>query len=108
MAPGGFTETVFRKHPAATVRAITLPQEVGGLQVMLPRWRSDHRVLIQFLDVMMLTNEMGRPTTSIPTTHPDVANFSSERPFEGEVFDLAFGGATAQHAHARADYRNSG
>ena len=107
MAPGGFTETVLRKHRAATIRGITLPQEVGGLEVMLPQWKSDPRVLIQFLDVTMLADEMGHPTTSIPATHPDIANFSSNRPFQGETFDLVFCGATAQRAHARADYRDS-
>lgn len=107
MAPGGFTETVLRKHHAATIRGITLPQEVGGLEVMLPRWGSDPRISIQFLDVTMLADEMGRPMTSIPTLHPDAVNFSSDRPFQSDVFDLVFCGAAAQRAHARADYRNS-
>ncbi|KAF1347199.1 hypothetical protein EJ07DRAFT_160453 [Lizonia empirigonia] len=107
MAPGGFTDTVLRKHRTATIRGITLPQEVRGLEVMLPRWKSDSRILVQFLDVTMLADEIGRPTTSIPTTHPDVANFSSKRPFDGDIFDLIFCGATAQCAHTRADYRDS-
>ena len=37
MAPGGFTETVLRKHHAATIQGITLPKDVGGLEVMLPQ-----------------------------------------------------------------------
>jgi hypothetical protein len=55
----------------------------------------------------MLADEMGRPMSSIPTLHPDAGNFSSNRPFQGDVFDLVFCGATSQRAHARADYRNS-
>jgi 23S rRNA U2552 (ribose-2'-O)-methylase RlmE/FtsJ len=107
MAPGGSTETVLRKHCDATIRGITLPLDIGGLEVMLPRWNADPRVLIEFLDVTMLADEMGRPTTSIPTVHPDIANISSNRPFQGENFDLVFCGATVQLAHARADYRES-
>ncbi|KAF1828722.1 hypothetical protein BDW02DRAFT_593085 [Decorospora gaudefroyi] len=107
MAPCGFTETVLRKHYDATIRGITLPLDIGGLKVMLPGWNADLRILIEFLDVTMLADEMGRPTTSIPTTHPDFATFSSNRPFQGENFDLVFCGATVQRAHARADYRKS-
>ncbi|CAO2648220.1 Nn.00g074870.m01.CDS01 [Neocucurbitaria sp. VM-36] len=107
MAPGGFTATVLREHPTATVRGITLPQGIGGLEVMLKRWKSDTRIHIEFIDVTMLTDEMGRPATTIPDTHPDVERFSSNRPFQDEEFNLIFCGAAVQRAHPRAEYRES-
>jgi 23S rRNA U2552 (ribose-2'-O)-methylase RlmE/FtsJ len=107
MAPGGFTSAVLKTHPSATVRGITLPPETGGLKVILPNWRSDERVHIEFLDVTMLADEMGTPTTSIAVTHVDLANFSSHRPFLGEEFDLVFCGAAVQRMQPRAAYRDS-
>ena len=107
MAPGGFTATVLKKHPAATVRGMTLPVDVGGLAVMVPQWNADHRVQIKFVDITMLADEMGVPATSIPAAHPDSAHFSSERPFLDEKFDLIFCGAAVQRAHPRAEYRES-
>jgi 23S rRNA U2552 (ribose-2'-O)-methylase RlmE/FtsJ len=36
MAPGGFAQTVLRKHCDAKIQGITLPSEIGGLRIMLP------------------------------------------------------------------------
>jgi hypothetical protein len=55
----------------------------------------------------MLADEMGRPATSIPITHPDMAKFSSDRPFQEEIFNLIFCGATARRAHTRVGYCES-
>lgn len=110
MAPGGFTQTVLRKHRDARIRGITLPSEMGGLRIMLPGWRDDLKVRIEFADITMLANEMGRPATSIPTQHPDIAKFSSKRPFQNETFDLVFcgaTGATTRRAHADAEHHES-
>lgn len=107
MAPGGFTATVLRKHPAAIIRGITLSQDIGGLEVMIPRWRANARIQIKLADVTMLTDEMGHPAMTIPNTHPDHARFSSDRPFPNEEFDLIFCGAAVQRAHDRAEYRES-
>jgi 23S rRNA U2552 (ribose-2'-O)-methylase RlmE/FtsJ len=107
MAPGGFSKTVLRTHPKARIRGITLPLEIGGIKMMLPGWQTDHRVRMKFLDVTMLADEMGRPTTSIPTDHTDFAKFSSRRPFKKETFDLVFCGATVRYVQARAEYRES-
>jgi hypothetical protein len=81
MAPGGFAQTVLRKHRDARIRGITLLLEMGGLRIMLPGWRNDLKIRIEFADITMLANEMGRPATSIPTQHPDIAKFSLKRPF---------------------------
>lgn len=81
MALGGFSQTVLRKHRNARIRGITLLLNMGGLQIMLLRWRDDLRIRIEFADITMLTNEMGRPPASILTEHPRFANASSKRPF---------------------------
>jgi 23S rRNA U2552 (ribose-2'-O)-methylase RlmE/FtsJ len=110
MAPGGFAQTVLRKHPNARIWGITLPSEMGGLRVMLPRWRDDLNVRIEFADVTRLANEMGCPAPSIPTQHPDIAKFSSKRLFQNETFDLVFcgaTGATTQRAHSGAEHHKS-
>ena len=63
---------------------------------MLPGWRNNLKIRIEFADVTMLVNEMGlgRPATFIPTRHPNTATFSSKRLFGNEMFDLVFCGAT--------------
>ncbi|PSN58524.1 hypothetical protein BS50DRAFT_655280 [Corynespora cassiicola Philippines] len=90
MAPGGFTATALKKHPAAIVRGMALEVDVGGLAVMMTQWNADHRVQIKFVDITMLADELGVPATSTPVAHPDSAHFSSERPFLDENFDLIF------------------
>jgi 23S rRNA U2552 (ribose-2'-O)-methylase RlmE/FtsJ len=110
MAPGGFAQTVLRKHRDAKIRGITLPSEMKGLQIMLPGWRDDLRVRIEFADITMLANEMGRPAASIPAQHPDIAKFCLKRPFQNETFDLVFCGATratTQRAHAGTEHHES-
>jgi hypothetical protein len=110
IALGRFAQTVLRKHRDARIRGITLPSEIGGLQIMLLGWRNDLKVRIEFADITMLANEMGRPVTSIPTQHPDIAKFSAKRPFQNETFDLVFcgaTGATTQRAHAGAERHES-
>jgi 23S rRNA U2552 (ribose-2'-O)-methylase RlmE/FtsJ len=110
MAPGGFAQTVLRKHRDARIRGITLPSKMGGLRMMLPGWKYNLKIRIEFVDIMMLANEMGCPATSLPTHHPDIAKFSSDRPFRNETFDLVFcgaTGATTQRAHAGAEHHES-
>ena len=110
MAPGGFTQTVLHKHCDARIRGITLPSEMGGLQIMLPSWKDDLRIRLEFADITMQANEMGRPATSIPTQHPDIAKFSSKRPFQDETFDIIFcgaTGATTRLEHTGAKYHES-
>jgi hypothetical protein len=110
MAPGRFAQTVLRKHRDARIRGITLPSEMGGLKIMLPRWKDDLRIRIEFVDITVLANEMGRPATSIPTQHPDIAKFSPKRPFQDETFDLVFcgaTGATTRLEHAGAEHHGS-
>ncbi|KAK8095132.1 uncharacterized protein PG998_014356 [Apiospora kogelbergensis] len=107
MAPGGFTSAFLRRHPTGTVRGISLPPEAGGLRIMIPRWQSDRRIQLIFLDVTLLADEMGVPAATISPAHADSANFSSQRPFLDEQFHIIFCGAAVQRTHSRAAYRDS-
>jgi 23S rRNA U2552 (ribose-2'-O)-methylase RlmE/FtsJ len=110
MAPGGFAQTVLRRHHDARIWGITLPPEMGGLQVMLPGWENNSKVRVEFADITKLADEMGRPATSKPTQHPDIAKSSSKRLFEHETFDLVFCGATGartEHVPADAEHHES-
>jgi uroporphyrinogen-III decarboxylase len=74
---------------------------------MLPGWRDDLRVRIEFADITILANEMGCQATSIPAQHPDIAKFFSKKPFQNEMFNLVFCGATGaatQRTHAGAEH----
>jgi hypothetical protein len=48
---------------------------------MLPGWRDDLKVCIEFADITMLANEMGQLATSILTYYLDIAKFSLKRLF---------------------------
>lgn len=75
----------------------------------IPDWKTDPRVVeIKFLDITMLSGEMGLSDSDIPDSHPDKENFITERPFYGKEFDLVFCGGTVvrNHAQTRSGYRN--
>ncbi|KAH8695796.1 hypothetical protein GQ44DRAFT_595980, partial [Phaeosphaeriaceae sp. PMI808] len=102
LALGEFTATMHKRYPTATIRGITLSKNSGGLEIMVPNWKSRDRLQIQFADITM-----GSPAASMPVTHPDSSKFSSGRPFLDEKFDLIFCGAAVQTTHTRAEYRQS-
>ncbi len=111
LAPGGFTTAALTHNPRVKVHGITLPVELGGYEVRIPRWQTDPRIAaIRFLDVTMLAGEMGVDIDDdgaavVPATHPDAGRFIAERPFAGEQFDLVFCGGTVVRNHPRAAYR---
>lgn len=67
MAPGGFTQTVLRIHRDARIRGVTLPSEMGGLRVMLPGWRDDLELRIEFADITMLAKIEVNDETGLTT-----------------------------------------
>lgn len=108
MAPGGFTSAVLARHPTAIVKSISLPHELGGLRVMLPRHLLISRVEVEYGDLTLFAGDMGIDRTSVPVAHPDSTSFCFRRPFfEKGGFDLIICGATIQRAHDRAEYRES-
>lgn len=60
--------------------------------MILPNWRSDPRIRVRFLDIIMLAAEMD--VTNIPVEHPDATNFVFDRPFMGKL--LIWSSATAR------------
>lgn len=88
MAPGGYTAAILEKNPHGSVCGITLPVESGGHQMMIPYGLADSRVQVEFMDITMLSREFSDHAIRIPATHPDGANFISQSPFAGKLFDL--------------------
>jgi hypothetical protein len=105
MAPGGFTASVLKRNHDARVCGISLPSSQGGHEILLPNWQRDSRIDVRFLDVTMLAKEMD--VTYIPAEHPDAANFSPDRRFRGEEFDLIFCDGQVLRMHTRAEYREN-
>ncbi|KAL8902992.1 MAG: hypothetical protein Q9207_004232 [Kuettlingeria erythrocarpa] len=88
MAPGGYTAAILQKYPLGSVSGITLPTEFGGHQMMIPYGSADSRVQVEFMDITMLSREFSDHAIRIPATHPRAANFISQSPFAGKLFDL--------------------
>lgn len=100
MAPGGYSASVLKLDPSAVIRGISLPIANGGHKLLLHRpWQ----LKCQFQDITMLAAECG--ITSIPETHPEYAEFSMERPYAGESFELVFCDGQTLRMHQRAEYR---
>lgn len=95
MAPGGYTASALKYNPRATAFGITLPPKEGGHEVLLRGPRSD----VRYLDVTMLAREFD--VKIVPSTHPDHALFSNERPYLGHLFDLVFCDGQVLRTHHR-------
>jgi hypothetical protein len=65
--------------------------------------KKDRPVQVRFADVTMLAAEMG--VLAIPSDHPDLLNFSFERPFSHQKFVLIFSDGQVLRMHQRANYR---
>ena len=101
MAPGGYSASALKYSPHACISGITLPIALGGHQLLI---RPDAGgVEIQFADITMLAAEHG--VTDIPEDHPDILNFSNERPYAKKSFDLVFCDGQVLRGHARQAYR---
>jgi hypothetical protein len=105
MAPGGFTAAFLKENPSAKVCGISLPVAQGGHDMLLPRWTTDPRIQVSFIDLTMLAAGMGVNSTDIPADHIDAANFLSNRPFYGETFDLVFCDGQVLRTQPREEYR---
>ncbi|KAJ6197817.1 hypothetical protein J3E72DRAFT_326128 [Bipolaris maydis] len=98
MVPGGFTAYCY-----ARVCGISLPVSRGGHEMILPNWRSDPRIRVRFLDIIMLAAEMD--VTNIPVEHPDATNFVFDRPFMGKLLIWSSATARAEHREKREAWR---
>lgn len=100
MAPGGYSATVLKFNSYSQVCGVTLPEDLGGHRVHLPDWQKNSRVKIQFLDITMLAAEMGFPDL-VSQNQPGVVEFSNDRPFQGQQFDVVFCDGKVLDTHTR-------
>lgn len=103
MAPGGYSASALKYSPHAHVSGITLPNTVGGHQLLIGR--KNPRVEILFTDVTMLAAEYS--ITELPADHPDISQLTLKRPWPTKSFDLVFcdGQVLRTHQPYRASYR---
>lgn len=100
MAPGGYSATALKFNPHAKVCGISLPEELGGHEVYLPNWKDDRRVKIRFEDITMLAAEFGYPDL-VSQNDGENCQFSTERPFQGQSFDVVFCDGKVLDSHTR-------
>lgn len=58
--------------------------------ILLPNWKWDRRVTVQFGDITMLSAELGFPHLASRHHHPSESEFSDDKPYKGQTFDLVF------------------
>lgn len=102
MAPGGFAATAHKHLSGVLIDAVTLPSEIGGLEVM------DKNVCqnIEYADITMYAEEMGfgKP---VPPDHPDYTNFKMTRPFLDNRYDIVICGGAVGKSHQLEEYRRA-
>lgn len=103
MAPGGYSAAALQHSPSAHVCGISLPETLGGHPMLIPHGIEDQRVELKFADITMLAAEFG--VENIPKAHPDLKEFSMERPWMEKSFDLVFCDGQVLRTHEVADYR---
>lgn len=103
MAPGGYTWSVLKRTRNATAHGISLPVEDGGHSMYLDHGEKDRRVEVEWLDLTMLTAELGTPIEKVPAKHPEAAKFNACSPFPGKLFDIVIcdGNVLRVHRHQR-------
>ena len=109
MAPGGYSASALKYSPHARVSGLTLPVAQGGHRLLIPYGPRDARVSVRFVDITMLATEAGLTAIDIPEDHPDRANFSFERVWAREPYDLVIcdGQVLRMHQMHTATYRGS-
>ena len=56
--------------------------------MLLPYGERDPRVQVEFMDITMLAIEFGTSISDVPPHHPDVGNFSANRPYYDQAFHI--------------------
>ena len=87
MAPGGYTASIRKYSRQANVSAITLPEDQGGLKILVPHGNGTQVEVLE-ADITMFAAEFG--VVEIPDNHPEASKFSNEKPFQKKLFDLVF------------------
>jgi 23S rRNA U2552 (ribose-2'-O)-methylase RlmE/FtsJ len=105
MAPGGFSGIILKRIAGSRIVAITLPVDKGGHEILIPNWKADTRIKVHFVDLTLLSAEMG--VEHIPPEHPDADEFLTLRPFPMMKVDLVFCDGQVLRTHTRSSYRES-
>lgn len=109
MAPGGYTWSFLRRNRNSRAYGISLPVKDGGHPMYLDHGEKDRRVEVEWLDLTLLTAELGTPLDKVPAKHPEAAKFTAYSPFPGKVFDIVIcdGNVLPIHRHQRSVNRES-
>lgn len=99
MAPGGYTWSFLKRNRNARAYGITLPVEDGGHSMYLDHGEKDKRVVVEWLDLTLLTAEFGTPVEKVPAKHPEAAKFTAYSPFPGKSFDIVICDGNVLHVH---------
>ncbi|POS87127.1 hypothetical protein EPUL_000717, partial [Erysiphe pulchra] len=98
--PGGYTAAVLKFLPYAKCFGLTLPQEMGGHDILVNKSKIED---LKLLDITLLINEYsGKP---VPHNYPEKSDFSSQRPFHYHKFDLVFCDGMVLRRHSRPEWR---
>lgn len=97
MAPGGYSSAVLNHHKNAKVFGITLPESLGGHEIILDKFRLAG---LQKIDITMLAAEFS--AKPVPAHHPERSNFLTVRPFRHHSFHLIFCDGIILRSHERA------
>ncbi|RFU30035.1 hypothetical protein B7463_g6341, partial [Scytalidium lignicola] len=100
MAPGGYSAAVLKHHKKARVFGITLPESLGGHEVVLDKSKLAG---LQKIDITMLVGEFSNQP--VPANHPERSNFLMVRPFRHHSFHLIFCDGIILRSHERANQR---
>lgn len=104
MAPGGFSDAAREKNSNAVIRGISLPDDCGGLTMLFEEVTGHPGQLkCEFLDITMLATEFG--VSSIPETHPEQSSFITNRPYQGDLFQLVICGGQLLLNRDRSKHR---
>lgn len=88
MAPGGYSASALKHSPHAHVSGLSLPNTVGGHQLLIPFGRRDPRIEIQFIDITMLAAEYG--LSELPIDRQGILQLTLKRPWPTKLYDLVF------------------
>lgn len=107
MAPGGFLKAAMERDPEIQVTAFTLPDTVGGHEILLDAHLRE-KINLRMLDVTMLSEDMGVSPTNISyhyAQHIDRRNFLPQQLPHDLKVDLVLCDGQVLRTHSRAAYR---
>ena len=90
MAPGGYSASVLKFNPQASISGATLPEMLGGHKLFVRDRFRGAPIRVWQGDLTSLIGDMGIVNIDIPDEHPDFGKFQKDEVWAGEQFDLVF------------------